>query len=245
MKIKILIDGKSYKHTGSLIRAEELYKLVSCQGKQLFIDRPDDIDIPLDPMDVLVLYDEKSFITGKTSIESNPLLRNEIQFRFNGEITPSVTHAKITGRDLKKFDDEHPKGRLFVDISTGPDAEVTDDMIVVVQNDDSFFVIPAGDETNPEDPVDIEDCGRHGRRPPKGVRYRVRIDREKYTVKQDQITGAQILEYVDKSPDEWTLNQKMRGGERKRINPDDIVNVSQPGIERFETVLRQAQQGCG
>jgi len=243
MNAKIQIGSSSYDHEGGLVRAQELYELAGCQDERLFINRPDDIDIPLDPADVLVIRDGESFVTGKASIESNPPLRNEIQLRFNGEPGPSIARAKITGRKLKEFDAEHPQGRLFVDISTGPDAEIADDMTVVVQDADSFFVIPADDDAKTGEPIDIEGCGRHGRRPPKGLKYRIRIDREKYTVKGDRITGAQILERVDKSPDEWTLNQKLRGGERKRIKPDDSVDIAQHGIERFETVLRQAQQG--
>jgi len=244
MKVKITINGDEHECAGGLVRARELHELAGCQGERFFINRPDGIDIPLDPTDVLVIRDGGSFAEGEAPIESNPPLRNEIQFRLNGKPGPSLARAKITGRKLKEFDTEHPKGRLFVDISTGPDAEIADDTTVVVQEEDSFFVIPGNGDVEPEGLIDIEGCGRHGRRPPKGLGYRIRIDREKYPVKGNIITGEQILKLVDRSADDWSLNQKMRGGERKRIEPDDIVDISQPGIERFETVRRQAQQGC-
>ncbi|MCY4005815.1 MAG: multiubiquitin domain-containing protein [Rhodobacteraceae bacterium] len=244
MKEKIVINSETYEHEGGLVRAEELYEIAGCQDERLFINRPDDIDIPLDPADVLVIQDGASFVTGKATTESNPTLRREIQLRFNGEDGPSIAQAKITGRKLKEFDAEHPKGRLFIDISTSPDAEIADDMTVVVHEGISFFVIPADDDTKSGGPIDIEGCARHGRRPPKGLEYRIRIDREKYLVKRDRITGAQILERAGKSPEDWALNQKIRGGERRRIKPDDVVDIAKPGIERFETVRRQAQQGC-
>ncbi|MCY4289510.1 MAG: multiubiquitin domain-containing protein [Aestuariivita sp.] len=244
MQAEILINGVSCQCATGLVRAQELYDLASCSKEKLFIKLTNEIDLPLDPNDVLVIRDGISIVTDSSSIENNPQLPNEIQIRFNGEINLSLEQAKITGSKLKNFDNEHPEGRLFVDISNGSDAEISNDMTVVVQKDDSFFIIPTDSNAKIGDPIDIESCGRHGRRPPKGHKYRNRIDRRTYVVEQETITGAKILKSVDKSPENWILNQKMRGGERKRINPDDTVNLSQPGIERFETVLRQAQQGC-
>ena len=69
------------------------------------------------------------------------------------------------------------------------------------------------------------------------------MDREKYVVPSAEVTGANVLALVSKTPEEWSLNQKMHGGRRIRIRPDEIVDLVQPGIERFEAVRRQAQQG--
>ncbi len=101
----------------------------------------------------------------------------------------------MTGFDLKQFDEEIPQGRLFVDIGFGPDAEIPDDMTLLVQDDNAFFVIPAHEDAQSGDAVDIEECGRHGRRPPKGLKYKIKIDREKYVVEGAQITGAQIIAF--------------------------------------------------
>ena len=57
-----------------------------------------------------------------------------------------------------------------------------------------------------------------------------------------QISGDVILHLVGKSLGDWSLNQKLRGGKRIKVDAG-IVDLSKPGIERFETVRRQAQQG--
>ena len=154
------------------------------------------------------------------------------------------TKAKITGLELKQLDKELPQGRLFADIENGPDAELADDKTILVQEGNSFFVIPAAEDATEGSPIDIEECGKHGRPPPKGQQYRIRIDHEKFIVGSGNISGAHILALIDKTPEDWALNQKLKGGKRERIKAGDVVDVARPGVERFETVRRQAQQGC-
>ncbi|MCY4306284.1 MAG: multiubiquitin domain-containing protein [Aestuariivita sp.] len=243
MTTNIEIDSKKYAIEAGLVSTRVIYDLAGCENRRVFLNQQDEIDIPLDSDSFLIIRGSESFVTGDSPIEDNPPLRNAIQLRLNGELNHSLPKAIITGKELKAFDPEHPKGRLFADISTGPDAEIADDIKIVVQEGNSFFVIPSSDGSSTGDPVDVEDCGKHDRRPPKGQKYRIRIDRDKYTVNEEQITGAQILALVKKELENWSLNQKLRGGERKRIEANDLVDVSQPGIERFETVRRQAQQG--
>ncbi len=243
MKVNIEIDGARYEVTAGLVSAQIIYDLVGCEDGRLFLSQQDDIDIPLDPASFLVVRGHESFVTGESSIENNPPLRKAIQLRLNGELGPALPKAKITGKEIKTFDIEHSEGRLFADIATGPDAEIADDTKVLVQEGNAFFLIPASDGSGVGDPIDIEDCSRHGRPPPKGQKYRIRIDREKHTVKEEKITGTQILALGGKTPEEWALNQKLGDGKRERIEADDFVDVSRPGVERFETVRRQAQQG--
>ena len=243
MKTNIEIDGTKYEVAAGLVSAQVIYGLVGCEDGRLFLNQQDDIDIPVDSASFLVISGHESFVTGESLIEDNPPLRKAIQLKLNGEPGPSLPKAKITGKELKEFDTEHSAGRLFADIGTGPDAEIADDTKVLVQEGNSFFVIPASDDSGVGDPVDIEDCSRHGRPPPKGQKYRIRIDREKYIVEEEKITGMQILALAEKTPEEWALNQKLGGGKRERIKADDFVDISQPGVERFETVRRQAQQG--
>ncbi len=243
MKTNIEIDGTKYEVAAGLVSAQVIYGLVECEDGRLFLNQQDDIDIPLDSASFLVIRGHESFVTGESTIEDNPPLRKAIQLKLNGELGPSLPKAKLTGKELKGFDKEHSGGRLFADIGTGPDAEIADDTKVLVQEGNAFFVIPASDGSGVGDPVDIEDCSRHGRPPPKGQKYRIRIDRDKYIVEEEKITGVQILALAEKTPEEWALNQKLGGGKRERIKADDYVDVSQPGVERFETVRRQAQQG--
>ena len=242
-KKKIEIDGKSHEIEGGLISARSIYELAGCADGRLFVGRSDDIDIPVDSASFLIILGDETFVTGESATEDNPQLRNAIQIRFNGKEGPVISRAKVTGRELKAFDDEHLEGRLFAEIDLESDAEIADDMKILVQKKNAFFVIPTGDGLGVGDPIDIEDCSKHGRFPPKGQKYLIKIDQEKYLIEEGKITGAQILAIAGKTPEEWALNQKLSGGERKRIKPDGIVDVWQPRVERFETVRRQAQQG--
>lgn len=242
MQTSIEIDRKKYEIEGGLIRADAIYAVVEGTSECLFMSHPDGTDIPLDSENVLVIQGNEVFVTGERSLEDNPPLKKPVQILFNGEPRQALSKAKITGRELKNFDQDLPQGRLFVVIGTGPDAEITDEMAILVQESNAFLVIPG---TNEGDPVDIEECAQHGRPPPKGQKYLIKIDGEKYLVEEEKITGAEILALAGKNSEEWALNQKLSGGKRERVEADGFVNLSQPGVERFETVRRQAQQGHG
>jgi len=245
MKTNIEIDGIRHQTTGGWASARAIYELAGCQAGRLFLKRPGDMGIPLDPTDFLVIQGGETFVTGKIPATKDPSSRNAVRLRFNGKENLEIPGAKITGGELKTFDTEHPQGRLFADIGTGPDIEIADETIILLQEGNAFFVIPASDGSGVGSPVDIEDCGRHDRPPPKGHRYIIMIDREKHTIEKEKITGAQILSLVGKDSEGWALNRKLNGGKRERIMAENHVDVTEPGTERFETVRRQAQQGRG
>lgn len=91
--------------------------------------------------------------------------------------------------------------------------------------------------------IDIEEFAKAGRPVPHGCRYRIRIDRERFVVDEPCLTGAQILALVDKSPCEFMLSQKLRGGEVRKIGPDDKVDLTKPGVERFMTLPLDPTEG--
>ena len=245
MEVNIRIDGQEKRSHSGLVSVADLYEIADCGERRLFLNREDGIDIPLMPGEYLLIHGEENFVTGESPIENNPPLRNEIRPEFNGSHDLALSSAKITGKALKEQDDKFPQGRLFADIAGGVDVAISDDMTIVVQDADSYFVIPPATDAGDDSSIDIEECGKHERRPPKGHKYRIRIDGDKYTVDSAEITGAAILTSAGKNPDEWSLNQKLHGGRRIRIGVDDTVDLARPGIERFETVRRQAQQGEG
>jgi len=252
MKIPINIDCKQYEIEPGLVSAGSVYELSGSQEGELFLNRTDDIDIPLMPNDFIIIKQEIAFVSGNVDSDENPLVRNPISFRFNGRSTEKLDRAKIIARELKERDKEFPQGRLFADITNGPDAELEDNVMILVQEGDVFFVIPTDDHSGPDDVVDIEQCVKNQRPTPKRQRaYKVKIDGEKFRIErkshlseQGEISGRRILELVNKSPEDWALNQKLRNGKRERIKPDELVDIAKPGVERFETVRRQVQQGC-
>ncbi len=240
---KVYINGKEYEIVAGMASAQKIYELVGCNFGALNLVRPGDVDVPVSSSDYIIIDGGETFEIREGQLENNPQLQKPVQLRFNGVPGKVLPTAKITGRELKNLDEEFPRGRLFANIRNGPDAEVGDEMTVLVQDDNMFFVIPAEDGVQEGDPVDIEECSKHGRHPPKGQSYRIRVDREKHVVKHGEITGASILALVDKTSADWSLNWKLSDGKRERIKAEETVDVSCPGIERFETVRRQAQQG--
>ena len=241
MEVSITINGEKKSIQAGILSVNFLYETAECDGKQIFLSLKDDIDIPLLAEEHLVVHGGEEFVVGKSNTESNPPLRKGVHFRFNGS-DHTLGKAKLTGEALKEHDQDLPQGRLFVDIEGGVDVEISDDMTMIVQNKDSYFVIPPSDSED-LDLIDVEECGKYERRPPKGKSYRIRIDGEKYRVDSEKITGTVILELAGKNFQEWSLNQKFCGGKRERIKADDVVDLTRPGVERFETVRLQAQQG--
>lgn len=95
-----------------------------------------------------------------------------------------------------------------------------------------------------DEPVDIEACSEQGHEPPRARRYRVRIDRQRYIVDRPSITGRELLELAGKTPHtRYRLDQKMRGGEVKRIDYAEAVAVCKPGVERFMTIPLDQNEG--
>jgi len=96
-----------------------------------------------------------------------------------------------------------------------------------------------------EDPeiVDLEEFAKAGREVPRNRRYQIRIDRERFVVNRSTITGREILALVNKQPEDYLLHQRLRGGATRTIEPDDTVDLTGPGPERFMTMKRETQEG--
>lgn len=94
------------------------------------------------------------------------------------------------------------------------------------------------------DEVDLETYAKSGRKPPKAHHYRVRIDDKYYVVHKAHITGCELLELAAKvPPTAFILTQKIRGGAVRTIEPGEVVDLTAPGVERFNTLPREVQEG--
>ena len=239
--VTIIVDGTDRTSPTGLIPVASLYELAGPDRNGLSWKRADGTDIPLLQTEHMQIRGGEVFVSGDPAEEDNPPLRDALCPEFNGRREVRLSQAKISGKSLREHDKELPQGRLFLILEGELDAEIDDGMVIVVREEDAYLVIPRGE--GDDDAVDIEECGRHGRRPPRHRRYRIRIDREKYLVETRVITGRQILELVGKSYHEWALNRKLPDARRVRVAPDETVDLAEPGVERFETVRKQAQQG--
>jgi len=91
--------------------------------------------------------------------------------------------------------------------------------------------------------VDLEEYAGSGTPIPKRVKYYlIKVDKEKIRV-QSPITANVILLAAGLNPCEYHLQQKFIGGKRKKLEPDEEVDLTTPGVERFETVPTEACNG--
>jgi hypothetical protein len=92
--------------------------------------------------------------------------------------------------------------------------------------------------------ADVEEYAKEGKVPPKGVRYRIRIDKQKYDVDISSMTGRELLELAGKRPPErYRIDMKLRGGETRLVGLDERVAFTTPGLERFMTLPLDQTEG--
>jgi len=97
---------------------------------------------------------------------------------------------------------------------------------------------------NANEIIEIETYVKKGEKPPKGRKYKIRIDNEKYVVKTEEMTGRQLLDLADKNPvDQFAIFQRLKGGQTLKIEFDDVVSFLTPGIERFMTLPLDQTEG--
>ena len=228
-----------------LIRVDSLYEKTDTNPsiQWLYLNNDKDTDIPLLPDDYIIIHGGEKILVDDANVDisENPLVRNPVCPQLNGKrLEAGIKTAKLSGLELRILDAELDASKLFADLSGQVDAFVQDDWVLVIQESDCYLTIPTGDN----EAIDLEECARHDRKPPKGQQYyKIKIDGDKYKVDKPVLTGREILCLVKKDYKEWTLNQKFRGGRRKPVEEEQEVDFSQPGIERFETIKKQAQQG--
>ena len=91
---------------------------------------------------------------------------------------------------------------------------------------------------------DLEAAAKSGKPPRRAKRYRLRVDREYFTVAETTLKGREILLLAGKTPpDHFLLSQKLHGGQAKKIGLDETVNLRAPGVERFMTLPKDQKEG--
>jgi hypothetical protein len=91
--------------------------------------------------------------------------------------------------------------------------------------------------------IDIEAYSKAGKTPPKGKKYKIKVDNTVFVV-PESLTGREILQIAGKTPVErYQLNQKLSNGSVKKIGYDEVVHFSTPGIEKFMTIPLDQTEG--
>jgi Multiubiquitin len=101
---------------------------------------------------------------------------------------------------------------------------------------------PASSEQFVEE-VDVEEYVKAGTPIPRAHRYRIRIDRDTFVVTVPSMTGREILAVAGKTPEQYLLRQRLRGGVVLPVEPDAVVSFVEPGVERFMTLPKDTTEG--
>ena len=88
-----------------------------------------------------------------------------------------------------------------------------------------------------------EHAKQHGTQAPHAKHYAFRVDKTRIVVDTPTITGAEILAKVDKSPQKFKLYQHKRGHQPILIPPEKVVDLREPGVERFTTMPKDTTEG--
>lgn len=98
--------------------------------------------------------------------------------------------------------------------------------------------------TDEIDLVDVEEYSKAGMPIPRAKQYRIRIDKEQFLVNSVSLTGRELLILAGKQPPEnYEIRQKGRGGELKKIGPDEATRFDAPGVERYVTLPLDQTEG--
>lgn len=92
--------------------------------------------------------------------------------------------------------------------------------------------------------IDVEIFVREKKPVPHGHKYKIRIDKDYYTVDVPRMTGAKILGLAGKTSAGYLLSEKV-GGQMRPVAPDQIVDFAAHGVERFATVPKEVREGEG
>ena len=93
--------------------------------------------------------------------------------------------------------------------------------------------------------VELEEHANHHRdqHAPLAKHYAFRVDKQRVVVDTPTITGREIMAKVGKTPDKYKLYQHKRGHQPILIGPDQIVDLREPGVERFTTMPKDTTEG--
>jgi hypothetical protein len=90
---------------------------------------------------------------------------------------------------------------------------------------------------------DIEQAAQEGRKPRPAKHYRIRVDKQHFTVAVSTMTGYEILVLAGKQPpNTWKLFEVIKG-QKVPVLLDQIADFTREGIERFTTLPLEQTEG--
>ncbi len=247
-KIKIMFGETAISTSAGLVCGKDIRNVLPqfSDDSILVLKLSHKVEVPVGDADYLVLRGKEVFApAGQPVANENRQMDGVPCVQFNGYGpggSISFDTAKVTGGELKARDNALTDCRLFAtNIPGSNDCEIEEDWRIILKEGDAFITIPQSQ--NGGRYVDIEVCAKNHRHPPKVNEYLIKIDKEKFKVDKPAMCGQDILMLASKEPTEWLLNQKLSDGKRVRVENDQVIDFTVPGIERFETTPKEVQQG--
>lgn len=95
------------------------------------------------------------------------------------------------------------------------------------------------------EPVDLEEYAAADRPVPKTGPYKIRINKTKYDWPSPTIKGKDILDLANKKPyEKFAVYERIKAQKPLRIQLDQDVDLTGPGVERFETLPLEQTEGA-
>lgn len=77
----------------------------------------------------------------------------------------------------------------------------------------------------------------------QGHTYKIKVDKSTFETNVASLTGREILELAGYKPEDYYLRQILKGNNPVEIKMDQIINLTDPGLERFVTIPKEAFDG--
>lgn len=90
--------------------------------------------------------------------------------------------------------------------------------------------------------IDLQAYAREGKKVPPYGPYKIRINKDFFDWPKPRILGSEILGLAKKDPAKNAAYQFVHG-RPQRVKPDEQVDLTAPGVERFETLPLDQTEG--
>ncbi len=117
------------------------------------------------------------------------------------------------------------------------------EFVTVVREEQIVEMTENDGEITVDEVIELEVYFREQRRVPLARAYRIRIDKLYYTVDVPTMSARDLLLLAGKMPPEKYVLRQIIHGQPVKLELDDVVDFRTPGIEKFKTMLKTAQDG--
>ncbi|WP_435139098.1 multiubiquitin domain-containing protein [Formosa sp. A9] len=157
-----------------------------------------------------------------------PALAYEYIIHIN-ETEYSIENQTITGNDLHNLAGTSPDTHFIRMVTKKGKLEIGPLVVVDLTECgiERFIILPYKQET-----IDLEDCFCKGVKPVITYQYLIKINGDKFTVRQEEVTREEILKLVNKDPNKHRLRMFTKKG-KEIVQPEQKIDLTKCGVERF------------